>query len=231
MVAAYPSPKSNSTAPNDADTVFVFAHGAGIGMEGPSMNKHEITAVDIMSVEDYAEIRRERRLAVTEMKKLRRVSVGPDATFYFENYATMWHQVHEMLFIEKGGEAQVADELAAYNPLIPKGGELVATLMFEIDDDARRAQFLAGLGGVEETITLGIADQTIAAVAEDDVERTTAGGKASSIHFLRFPFIPEQVATFRQAGTRIVLAVGHPAYGHMAVIPEDVREALAGDFD
>ena len=143
----------------------------------------------------------------------------------------MWHQVHEMLFIEKGGEAQLAGELAAYNPLIPKGGELVATLMFEIDDADARARFLAGLGGVEKTVTLSVADRVIQALAEDDVERTTAGGKASSIHFLRFPFSPAQVAAFRQVGTRAVLAIGHKAYGHMAVIPDQVREALAGDFD
>ena len=121
--------------------------------------------------------------------------------------------------------------LAAYNPLIPKGGELVATLMFEIDDADRRGRFLAGLGGVEETVTLSVADQLIAAVAEDDVVRTTAGGKASSIHFLRFPLTPGQVASFRRAGARIELAIGHQAYAHMAVIPEDVREALSGDFD
>ncbi len=195
------------------------------------MGKREITAADIMSMEDYAEVRRDRRRAVMEIKKLRRVAVGPDATFYFENYATMWHQVHEMLFIEKGGEAQLAGELAAYNPLIPKGGELVATLMFEIDDADARAHFLAGLGGVEKTVTLSVADRVIQALAEDDVERTTAGGKASSIHFLRFPFSPAQVAAFRQVGTRAVLAIGHKAYGHMAVIPDQVREALAGDFD
>ena len=195
------------------------------------MSRHQITAADIMSMEDYAEVRRERRRAVTEMKQLRRVAVGPDATFYFENYATMWHQIHEMLLIEKGGEAQVADELAAYNPLIPKGGELVATLMFEIDDADRRARFLARLGGVEKTVTLSVADRVIAALAEDDVERTTAGGKASSIHFLRFPFEPGQVAAFRQDGTRAVLAIGHQAYGHMAVIPDEVRQALSGDFE
>ncbi len=77
-----------------------------------------------------------------EAKRHRRLEVGPDCTFYFENFETMWNQVHEMLFIEKGGEAQIADELSAYNPLVPKGRELVATVMFEIDDPVRRAAFL-----------------------------------------------------------------------------------------
>ena len=78
---------------------------------------------------------------IAAIKQNRRVEVGPFATFYFENYDTMWHQVHEMLHIERGGEAQIADELEAYNPLIPQGDELIATVMFEIEDAgaARRA--------------------------------------------------------------------------------------------
>ena len=86
---------------------------------------------------------------MSEIKKNRRLEVGPFATFYFESYDTMLHQVHEMLFIEKGGAEQLPDELAAYNPLIPQGSELVATVMFEIDDPVRRARVLGMLGGVE----------------------------------------------------------------------------------
>ena len=94
--------------------------------------------------------RAERRKHISEIKRNRRLEVGPFATFYFEFYETMLHQVQEMLFIEKGGEAQLADELAAYNPLIPQGSELVATVMFEIDDPIRRGRVLATLGGVED---------------------------------------------------------------------------------
>src|SRR3984957_2761033 len=107
-----------------------------------------LTREDILPLAEYAKIRRERRQTVSELKKRRRVEVGPFATFYFENYATMWQQVHEMLHVEKGGEAQIADELEAYNPMIPQGNELVATVMLEIDDPARRANVLARLGGV-----------------------------------------------------------------------------------
>ena len=85
---------------------------------------------------EYAAIRSEQRKRITEIKRHRRLEVGPFATFYFENYETMRHQVQEMLHIEKGGDAQIEDELAAYNPLIPQGKELVATVMFEIDDPA-----------------------------------------------------------------------------------------------
>ena len=159
------------------------------------------------------------------------MAVGPDATFYFESYDTMWFQVHEMLHVEKGGAEQVPGELEAYNPLIPKGRELVATFMIEIDDPARRARTLAELGSIEETVTLSVGGETIAAVAEADVDRTTAGGKASSVQFLHFPFTDAQVASFRAPGAEAVLAVGHPRYRHMAVMPEEVRAALSQDFD
>jgi len=193
--------------------------------------KHEITRDDILDMEDYVAVREERKRAVAELKKHRRVAVGPDATFYFESYDTMLHQVHEMLYIEKGGEEQIEDELRAYNPMIPNGRELVATLMFEIDEPARRAEFLAGLGGVEETVTLTFNGETVTATPEQDVDRTTADGKASSIQFLHFPFTGAQVEKFRTADAQVSLAIGHEKYGHQAVLPEAVRLALAGDFD
>ncbi len=195
------------------------------------MAKHEITRADILPMEAYAAVRHERRRAITEMKKNRRMAVGPDATFYFECYDTMWHQVHEMLHIERGGEDQIPDELSAFNPLIPNGRELVATLMFEIDEPERRARFLDGLGGVEETVSLSFAGETVTAKPEQDVDRTTADGKASSVQFLHFPFTGEQVEKFRAPGAEVTLGIGHPQYGHIAQLPDAVRDALAGDFD
>jgi len=193
--------------------------------------KREITRDDIMSMESYAAERKERRKALVEIKKHRRIEVGPVATFYFENYDTMWAQVHEMLFIEKGGEEQIPDELAAYNPLIPKGRELVATVMFEIDDEARRRAFLGKLGGVEETAFLEFAGQRVVGQPEADVDRTTADGKASSVQFIHFPFDDAQAALFKTDGTQIVVGFTHSAYGHMAVMPEATRAALAEDLD
>lgn len=194
-------------------------------------NKHEITAADILSMDVYGRERADRRKAMTEIKRNRRIAVGPDATFYFESFDTMFHQVHEMLFIEKGGEAQIPDELAAYNPLIPKGRELVATLMFEIDDPVRRAQFLSGLGGIEETVTFEFAGESVAGVPEADIDRTTADGKASSVQFLHFPFTDAQVAKFKDPGTQVQLQIAHEKYGHIAILPAPVKDALAGDFD
>jgi Protein of unknown function (DUF3501) len=158
------------------------------------------------------------------------VHVGPDVTFYFENFETMLHQVHEMLVVEKGGEAQIEDELRAYNPLMPTGRELVATMMIEIDDPRRRDRVLRELGGIENAVALTVDGETIAAVPERDVERTTKDGKTSSVHFLKFPFTDAQVAAFRADGARVVLALSHPKYGRMAAVPESVRASLAQDF-
>jgi|SRR5689334_3286100 len=195
-----------------------------------TVNKTEITRADILPIEEYARQRLTRRKELVDVKKDRRLSVGPYATFFFENYATMWYQIHEMLFIERGGEAQIADELSAYNPLVPKGRELVATVMFEIDDPDRRKQILGTLGGVEETMTLQVAGETIRGVPEADVDRTSASGKASSVQFVHFPFTPSQIARFKEPGTQVVVGINHPHYGHMAVLPDAVRAALARDF-
>src|SRR5690606_13913005 len=144
--------------------------------EVAAMHKTEITRDDIMPLEAYLGIRREKRREVSGKKRNRRVAVGPYATFYFESYETMWFQVHEMLAIERGGEEQIADELEAYNPLVPKGRELVATVMFEIDDPVRRKAVLGKLGGVEETMTVTVDGEKIRARAEEDVDRTNAAG-------------------------------------------------------
>lgn len=190
----------------------------------------EITRADIMPMEDYAKVRDDRRRSMSAAKRARRVPVGPDATFYFENYDTMLHQVHEMLYVEQGGEAQIEDELRAYNPLIPRGDALVATFMIEIDNAVRRARVLRELAGIEAHVAMTMGDMRVQAVSDDDAERTTPDGKTSSVHFLRFPFTDAQVQAFRADGARVVLAVEHPAYTHMTVLPEDTRKALAADF-
>jgi hypothetical protein len=194
------------------------------------MAKTEITRDDIMAMADYEKDRKERRRQVTELKRNRRIDVGPFATFYFESYDTMWHQVHEMLFIEKGGAAQIEDELRAYNPLVPKGSELVATVMLEIEDPARRERELARLGGIEDTFYIEVEGDRIDGVSEADVDRTSAAGKASSVQFVHFPFTREQIEAFREPGAKVVVGIGHESYAHMAVMPEPMRAALAEDF-
>ena len=193
--------------------------------------KHEITRADIMPVTEYAKVRAARRREIVEKKRLRRVAIGPDATVHFENFESMWLQVQEMLYIEKGGDAQLAGELEAYNPLIPKGAELVATVMFEIDEPSRRKAMLGKLGGIEETAFLRVGGETIPGRPEADLDRTSAEGKASSVQFLHFPFSDAQKDLFRRPGTEVVLGFTHPDYAHMALLPDATRAALAEDFD
>lgn len=193
--------------------------------------EHNLTPSDIMSMDEYGVIRKNRAKALAASKKNRRVEVGPSCTFYFENFDTMWFQIHEMLFIEKGGKEQIPGELAAYNPLIPKGKELVATVMIEVGDPGRRAILLSKLGGFEETISLFINEEKVNALPETDIDRITSEGKASSVQFVRFPFNEKQIAAFCSKTPQILLTVGHPEYHHMAGIPKNVHEALIGDFD
>jgi len=190
-----------------------------------------LTKADIIPMEDYLKVRLEKRRALVDRKKNRQIHVGPHVTVTFESWDSMWYQVQEMLYIEKGGDSQLADELAAYGPMVPNGDELVVTLMFEIDDPTRRARVLGGLGGVEETISLSFAGHKIRADAEREVERTAEDGKTSAVHFLHFPFTAEQKAAFRKEGSQVLFSIGHANYQHMAVLPDAVRRELATDLD
>jgi hypothetical protein len=194
------------------------------------MAKHEITAADILPAREYAAKRAGIRVKMAELKRRRRLEVGPFVTFYFESWQTMWHQVQEMLHIEGGGAEQLPDELAAYNPLVPQGSDLAATFMIEIDEADRRRRMLGRLGGIEETAFLEFGGHTVKGEPEEDQDRTTADGKASSVQFVHFRFSPAQVAAFSTPGTRVILGLGHANYSHMAVLPEDMRAELAGDF-
>ena len=190
----------------------------------------KITPQDILPYADYEAVRKEKRDALIRTKKLRRVEVGPYATFYFESYETMWHQVQEMLRIEKGGAEQLEGELTAYNPMIPQGRELTATMMIEVDDPIRRSNVLARLGKIEEHIFFDIAGARIKATWESDVERTTPDGKTSSVHFLHFPFTDDLIARFKDPANPVMLGIGHENYAHLAIISAETRKTLAEDF-
>lgn len=193
--------------------------------------KKQITKADLLSLEDFTKIRPQKRQETIEIKKHRRVSLGPEATLFFENYDTLWWQIQEMLYIEKGGDNQMEDELLAYNPLMPQGHELVATFMIEIDDPQRRAQLLAQLGGIENHLFLRFAQHTIMAIPEDDPNRTTETGKTSAIHFVRWLFTKEQITDFSRPHQDIIVEVTHPQFIIKTLIPEEVRVALVGDFE
>jgi hypothetical protein len=184
-------------------------------------SQRQITPADILSPTEYDQQRKALKANLIPMKKLRRIEVGPFATFYFENYATMWLQVQEML---------IPGELAAYNPLIPQGDELIATLMLEIEDEKRRSATLLTLGGIEESVFLEIGADTIKATPTEYDDRTTPDGKTSSVHWLRFKLNADQIARFKSGSERLVLGLSHRNYGHMAVLGAETRAALAKDF-
>lgn len=184
---------------------------------------------DLMAPAEYARRRRDLRKDLVAMKRDRRLAIGPDVMLYFENWDTMWGQVQEMLHIEKGGAAQVEDELRAYNPLIPNGRELVATMMIEIEDADRRGRELYRLGHIEDQVSLQFDGEEVVGTPEDDAERTTPEGKTASVHFLHFRFTDAQVAKFRAAG-QVLAAIKHTNYGHIAIVPAAVRNSLAADF-
>lgn len=192
--------------------------------------ERRITPADIIAPDEFGRQRAERRAQLLPAKKRRRLDVGPHCTFYFENYDTMLFQIQEMLFIERGGDEQLVDEMSAYNPLIPQGDELVATMMFEIDDPKRRLNLLLRLGGIENHVFLQVGDEKIYAVPEDDAERTSEDGKTSSVHFFHFPFTAEQKKEFTNPATQVMIGSDHPEYAHMSVLSPANREELAKDF-
>lgn len=192
--------------------------------------KFAITENDIIDIDSYIKKRNTIKKRINEVKKNRRVHVGPHATFYFESYDTMLYQIQEMLFIERGGKEQMKDELKAYNPLIPKGKGLVATLMFEIDNPNVRKNFLNSIGGIENNTFLRVKDTKILARAEDDTERTNEEGKASSVHFLHFDFNDSQIKDFLTPYCEIQLGFNHESYQHISILSKNIIESLGKDF-
>ncbi|MBD1138902.1 DUF3501 family protein [Pelagibacterales bacterium SAG-MED46] len=192
--------------------------------------KREIQKEDIMPLDVYIKNRKELRKNIVSFKKDRRIALGPYATFYFESYETMLAQVQEMLYIEKGGDEQLKDELIAYNPLIPNGKELTATLMFEIDNPVSRSAFLSKVGGIEEKVFIKIDGETIKAIPEEDVDRTSAEGKASSVQFIHFKFSDEQIQKFKLNGAEVEIGIDHKEYSHTTKLSSVNLSSLSADF-
>ena len=193
--------------------------------------KKEIVKEDIMPLDVYTKNRKELRKSIVNFKKDRRIALGPYATFYFESYETMLAQVQEMLYIEKGGDEQLKDELTAYNPLIPNGKELTATLMFEIDNPVSRATFLSKVGGIEEKVFIKINGETIKAIPEEDVDRTSADGKASSVQFIHFKFTEDQIKKFKSNNLDVELGIDHDEYSHTTKLNLENINSLSADFN
>ncbi|SVD72959.1 uncharacterized protein METZ01_LOCUS425813, partial [marine metagenome] len=186
---------------------------------------------DLLPLDIYVKNRKQIKKELIEIKKNRRLALGPYATFYFESYETILAQVQEMLHIEKGGDEQLKYELSAYNPLVPKGKELVSTIMFEIDNPVSRAIFLAKLGGVEKHVFMKIDNQVISGVSETDVDRTSADGKASSVQFVHFNLADEQISIFKGNNVCAELGIDHKEYSHTTKLSKANIKALSIDLN
>jgi len=196
---------------------------AGRGRLGPA---------DLFSLEQYARQRAEFRPKVLAHKRVRTLQCGPNATFCFEDRLTVQYQVQEMLRIERIFEPEgIADELAAYNPLIPDGSNWKATLLVEYPDPEQRRVALAGLKGVEDRCWVQVAGHDrVFAIADEDLEREN-DEKTSAVHFLRFELTPAMTAAAK-AGAAISIGVDHEQYRHaVEPVPEASRAALVRDLD
>ena len=193
-------------------------------------DKRQIEKKDLIPSDIYLKNRRQIRKDLVEFKKNRRIALGPYATFYFESFETMVAQVQEMLHIEKGGDEQLKDELIAYNPLVPNGKELIATLMFEIDNPISRSVFLGKVGGIEKNIFMKIDNELIKALPEEDVDRTSAEGKASSVQFIHFKLNDDQINKFKSVSLNIEIGIDHKEYSHTTKLTEDNIKSLSADF-
>ena len=186
---------------------------------------------NVETLESYAEHRDAFRAEVMAHKRLRRVHLGDHATLYFEDFTTMKYQVQEMLRAEKIFEpADIEEEIAAYNPLIPDGANWKATFMVEYEDTDERRARLKELVGIEDTVWVRIGDHDkVHPVADEDLERDT-GDKTSSVHFLRFELTPEMVRDVKRGAT-LAMGIDHPNMPCEVTVDDAVREALAADLD
>ncbi|HSC22835.1 MAG TPA: DUF3501 family protein [Casimicrobiaceae bacterium] len=184
----------------------------------------------LLTLEAYARERPAFRARAVAHKRMRTVHLGDHVTLLFEDELTIRYQVQEMLRIEKTfEEAGIQDELDAYNPLVPDGTNLKATMLIEYEDEAARREALARLKGIEDRVWLRVgAFPSVAPIADEDLERENVD-KTSSVHFLRFELTPAMIAAFKD-GAEVAMGVDHPDYQAQVSLPAAVRKALAADF-
>ena len=192
---------------------------------------HLLSRQDLWSLEDYATHRADYRALVMQHKKNRQVSLGANATLYFENRLTIKYQIQEMLRIEKVFEAEgIAEELETYNPLIPDGSNWKATFMIEYADAEIRAAQLAKMKGIEDLVWVQIDGfDKVWCISNEDLERTN-DVKTSSVHFMRFELSPEMIAQAKQ-GASVSMGVEHSVYTHSTQLDDETRQSLINDLN
>ena len=186
---------------------------------------------DLMSLEQYSELRNDFRQRVIEHKKHRRIGIGPHLFLYFEDRLTVQYQVQEMLRIEKIFEAAgIQEELEAYNPLIPDGHNLKATAMLEYQDVKERKQQLALLRGIEDLVWVQVDGfDPVFSISNEDLERSN-DEKTSAVHFMRFELTADMINALKE-GAALRLGSKHESYLHEVEVPEANRQALLSDLE
>ena len=190
-----------------------------------------LTRSDLWSLEEYAGHRQAFRTEVMAHKKRRNVALGPHATLYFEDELTMRYQIQEMLRVERIFEAaEIEEELASYNPLIPTGSNWKATFMIEYGDIEERKAALATMGGIEQTVWVRVGDAggKIFAITNEDMERTR-DEKAAAVHFMRFELSDDDIAKLK-AGEGLFMGIDHASLHGSYEVSEDQRAALVADL-
>jgi Protein of unknown function (DUF3501) len=191
----------------------------------------KLTVEDLLGLERYARERPAFRARVLEHKRNRKLAVGPNVSWSFEDRLTMQYQVQEMLRAERIFEPEgIREELDAYNPLIPDGRNWKATLLIEFPDVVERQRRLAQLIGLEDRCWMQVRGQDrVYAIADEDLERENAE-KTSAVHFLRFELTPPMIAAL-ESGAALAAGVDHDHYRHAVdPIPEPIRAALLQDL-
>ena len=191
----------------------------------------KLSESDLLSLERYARERPDIRARTIAHKKNRQLNVGGHTMWLFEDRITVQYQVQEMLRTERIFEAEgIAEELAAYNPLIPDGRNWKVTLLIEYPDPEERRVQLEKLRGVEDRCWVQVADlPRLFAIADEDLDREN-DTKTSAVHFLRFE-LTEEMAEKAKGGAALAAGIDHPNYHHeLRPVPENVRAALAADL-
>jgi len=195
----------------------------------PSTKK--LAVEDLLSLERYSRERTEFRTRVMAHKRNRQLTVGPNTLWLFEDRLTVQYQVQEMLRTERIFEAEgIAEELAAYNPLIPDGTNWKVTFLIEYPDaEVRRVQ-LEKLRGIEDRCWVQVAGfDRVYAIADEDLERENEV-KTSAVHFLRFEMAPAMAAGLK-GGAALSIGIDHPEYQHqVSPVADNLRAALVADL-
>jgi hypothetical protein len=194
------------------------------------LHRGEIMRSDVIPALRYGRMRSELRKVNAETSRIRRIAMGPMAGIYFENWNTIWFQLHEMLFLVDRDEVRIDEELRAFSLLVPKGQELVATVTLENDGLEKCKPLFNCHNDAELSVSMTFAGERIVGRAEIDAGGSCTSAQGPIVQFTRFEFAPRQVSKFCMPGARVVLRMAHPAWEHVVLMTEETRRVVCRDL-